>query len=486
MKNRIAFKLSFYFAIAVIAFALIVSLLFAGLFRERTMDYIMRDSEMRASVIANELTLYLSDKTHTGDEGYTAFINNIDEIAMTDVWIVDRNLNLIIDPEPTDPNYVYRSIPSEAADVISRVYEGKTTVSQSFSTMIETSNLIVGTPVMNSTGDVIGAVLLYAPAERLNVSITQTLLILGICIIVALVITVHITTVFSIKFTEPLKKIKNSALKLAEGDYSAKTGISGADEIGVLAFTIDILSERLNEAEKQSGMYIQMHNDFIANISHELRTPITVLRGSLEALCDGVVSDADRVREYLNLMLSETKTMQRLVGDLLDLVRLQNTDFKIEMQHINLYDVLDDVTRSAKGFAQEKNITIDFSMNTEYSTIFGDYDRIRQMFTAVLDNAIKFSNPFGTVYIQLWENESLYVSIRDTGKGIPKEELPHIFRRFYKSDSLSNKGGTGLGLAIAKQIAARHNIHIMVNSEIDRGSEFIFDIPKFNPAENKF
>ena len=485
MRNRIAFKLSFYFAIAVIVFAVIVSLLFAGLFRERTMDFVTNDTELRASVIADELSLYFNDETHMGDEDYTAFINNIDEIALADIWVVDRNLNSIVSREFTDADYVYKQMPPEAADVVSKVFEGEKTVTQSFSSMMETSALIVGSPVINSGGDVIGAVLLHSTAERLNVTLVQTTLILGICIIVALVITIHITTVFSIKFTEPLKKIKNSALKLAEGDYSVKTGISGTDEIGVLASTIDILSERLNEAENQSGMYIQMHNDFIANVSHELRTPITVLRGSLEALCDGVVTDANRIQEYLKLMLSETKTMQRLVGDLLDLVRLQNSDFKIEKQFIYLYDVLDDVARSVKAFAREKNINIELSVHAEYCNILGDYDRIKQMFTAVLDNAIKFSNPFETVYIRLWEKDSLYVSIRDTGKGIPREELPYIFRRFYKTDDLSNKSGTGLGLAIAQQIAVRHNIHIMVNSEIGHGSEFIFEIQKVNPAENK-
>ncbi len=485
MRNRIAFKLSFYFAIAIIVFALILAALFAGLYRERAMNYVRRDIELRANVIANDLTQYLDGESHIHSRDYTTFINNIDEIAMADVWVVDRDLNLIVDREPTDPDYVYKEIPKEASDVVSRVYNEKKTVSQTLSNMYDSTILIAGTPVMNSAGEVAGVVLLYSFTERFDVTFMQTTLIFGICTIVALVITLHITTVFSIKFAEPLKKIKNSALKLAEGDYYVKTGITGSDEIGVLASTIDILSDRLEEAEKQSGMYIQMHNDFIANVSHELRTPITVLRGSLEALCDGVVKDEDRVRDYLNLMLSETKTMQRLVGDLLDLVRLQNTDFKIETQYIYLYDVLEDVARSAKAFADEKNIKIDLSVNAEYCTILGDYDRIKQLFTAVLDNAIKFSNPFETVYIRLWEKESLYVSIRDTGKGISKEELPYIFRRFYKTDSLSNKGGTGLGLAIAQQIAVRHNIHIMVNSEVGRGSEFIFEIPKLKPGENK-
>ncbi len=479
MRNRIAFKLSFYFAIALIIFAAIVSMLFAGLYRERTADYIRQSMERRASMIAVELKSYLTGQTYS-EHDKTIFINMIDEIAIEDVWVVDRNLNIIVNREK-DPNYVYKEIPAGARAIISQIYAGKTTVTQNFSSMTENSALIVGTPVLDDTGNVVGAVLLYSPPERLNVSFTQTLLILGICIIVGLVITIHVTTVFSVKYTEPLKKIKDTALRLSERDYSVRTGIASADEVGVLAAAVDILSERLGETEKQSGMYIQMHNDFIANVSHELRTPITVLRGSLEALCDGVVKDTGRVQEYLHLMLSETKTMQRLVGDLLDLVRLQNVDFKIEMQYVSLNDLLIDVARSAKAFANEKNIKIDLDIQAENCSILGDYDRIKQMFTAVLHNAIKFSKPNDTVYIRLWEKGSLFVSIRDTGKGISKEEMPHIFRRFYKSDNLSNKGGTGLGLAIAQQIALRHNIHIKVNSEAGCGSEFTFKIQKYNP-----
>ena len=258
---------------------------------------------------------------------------------------------------------------------------------------------------------------------------------------------------------------------LAAGNYTAKTGVQQRDEIGELAATIDILSERLDLASRESERLNKLRRDFVANISHELRTPVTVIRGSLEALCDEVVTDPEQVKSYHRQMLNESMFLQRLVNDLLDLSRLQNTDFKIEMEKISLCDVLSDVVRSARHMAQNKNIEIRQEHDAQMCTAFGDYGRLRQMFLIILDNAIKFSPQGGVVTVSLKDKT---VSISDNGIGIAQEDLPYIFDRFYQVKSEKNKNGTGLGLAIAKQIADRHNIHVIVNSRQNEGTAFQF------------
>lgn len=173
-------------------------------------------------------------------------------------------------------------------------------------------------------------------------------------------------------------------------------------------------------------------------------------------------------------MLNEAKFLQRLVGDLLDLSRLQNPDFAIEKQELNLNDVISDVVRSARQIAKNKNININIDLKNPNLKISGDYGRLRQMFLIILDNAIKFSFANNKVDV-LAKNDTII--IRDYGIGINEKDLPHIFDRFYKTHGEHNKVGTGLGLAIAKQIAERHNIELIAQNNFDGGAKFIFKIP---------
>jgi len=169
--------------------------------------------------------------------------------------------------------------------------------------------------------------------------------------------------------------------------------------------------------------------------------------------------------------------MERLVGDLLVLSKMQNPDFVIEKEPVNLIQVFDDIIRSANAIAEKKNITIDFKKDHPMYMILGDYDRLRQMFMVILDNAIKFSKENKTVYINIMTKDKIIVSIRDEGIGIEAADLEHIFEKFYKSSLRQNANGTGLGLAIAKQIALKHEGNILVNSQPGVGSEFIFSFP---------
>ena len=199
----------------------------------------------------------------------------------------------------------------------------------------------------------------------------------------------------------------------------------------------------------------------MANISHELKTPITVIRGSMEALYDGVVKDPEQVKSYQEQILSETRFLQRLVGDLLDLSQLQNSDFAMERKELSLAQVIDDLTRSLRPMAAGKGVGLEVEKDASLDHFQGDYGRLRQMLVIFLDNAIKFSPRHGSVKIRLKDR---VISIIDNGIGIEPQDLPYIFDRFYKSQSEQNKSGTGLGLAIARQIAQAHDIQISVDS----------------------
>ncbi|WP_019228299.1 HAMP domain-containing sensor histidine kinase [Sedimentibacter sp. B4] len=488
MKNKIARKLIIYFSAALLIFAVVIGSIFMSLFKNNTIEIHKNDIERRALNIAETISELLEGSSFSGTQGggmgmgmgmggmymqgsLGSYLRNVDDIAMADVWIVDENLNLLTIGPMAQMHYTYSDMPEDADVVVKDVFDGSTTFSEGFSDMLRTPTLTVGTPIV-SGNQIIGALLIHSPVEGMNDAIFEGFKMLVISIVIALVLSIVISVFLAMYFTKPLKKMKSTALVLAEGDYTAKTGIVQDDEIGELAATIDVLSERLDKASHESERLQKQRQDFITNISHELRTPVTVIRGSLEAICDGVVKDPAQVKEYNKQMLNESKGLERLVNDLLELSRLQNSDFKIEMHEINLCDVIRDAVRSASNMARKKNIIIDYAEDRDIFMIKGDYGRLRQMFMIVIDNAIKFSKENSIIYLNLKNNT---VEIRDTGIGISREDMPYIFNRYYRIKTEENKTGTGLGLTIALQIANRHNVEMSAESEPGTGTSFKFE-----------
>jgi len=478
MKSKISRKLALYFAAALLLFTVVIGVIFITLFRSQTIKDHKNDLETRAVSIAAALSDYMGNGSSgtskgmmgNGKGGYGAYLRFIDDIAMSDVWIVDENLNLITNSQMSGQSYNYADLPSDADKVVKEVFTGKTTFSEGFSSLLDIPTLTVGTPI-KVDGQIVGAVLLHSPVKGINDATTQGVKIMAVSLLAALAFSAILSAFFAYKFTKPLNKMKNSTLLLAEGDYTAKTDVQQKDEIGELAGAIDVLSEKLLIAKQESDNLDKLRRDFVANISHELKTPVTVIRGSLEALCDEVVTNPDQVKSYHRQMLNESLYLQRLINDLLDLSKLQNTDFKIEMQELNLCDILNDAVRSAGHLAREKNIEVRQASDTKSLLVTGDYGRLRQMFLIVLDNAVKFSPMGSEINVSL---SNRVVSISDHGSGIAEEDIPYIFDRFYKVVSEENKSGSGLGLAIAKQIADRHNIGVAVTSKLNEGTDFTF------------
>lgn len=473
LKSKMSFKLSIYFATALLTFSIIIGIVFMVLFKNHTIELHKTELETRANDIAINLSDFMDGESGKVG-GYGAYMRFIDDIAGSDVWIVDSNFNLITGGKrqgAMSRGYSYEELPQNAGKLISEVFTDKTVFSEGFSDVLKELTLTVGVPIHSETGKVIGVVLLHSPVHGTNEATTQGFKILGISMLVALGVAILVSVVFSWSFTKPLDKMRITALKLANGNFKAKTGVKQNDEIGELASTLDVLAVRLDNASQESEKLQQLRCDFVANVSHELKTPVTVMRGSLEALVDKVVTDSEKVEDYHKQMLDEAKFLQRLVGDLLDLSRLQNTDFAMEKSEISICDILEDVKRSATHLAKQKGIEIVLENKCVDFCFLGDYGRIRQMLMIIIDNAIKFS-PENSVIELLFSEKQL--KIKDYGIGINSEDLPYIFDRFYKSHSQQNKTGTGLGLAIAKQIADRHGIALSVESEEHEGSTFIF------------
>lgn len=472
-KYKITKKLSLYFAVALLIFAVIIGSVFMLLFRNYSLDLNRQELEIRANNIAKTIPDHLGNR-QSGIKGFAMYLNVINKIEDSDVWIVDKDLNLITGGGGQALNhqaFEYKDLPPNADVLIGKVLLGETVFSEDFTSLLDAQTLTVGVPIVSLNNQISGAVLLHSPIVGVSAAISQGILILVLSILLALIVAILLSVFLSRLFTKPLVKMNQSALKLIENDYSVKTNIKQNDEIGQLAQTLDILAQRLDKASQESIKLEAMRRDFIANISHELKTPVTVMRGSLEALVDEVVKDPKLVDQYHQQMLNEAKFLERLVQDLLELSKLQSLDFEIKKTPLSLRTVIEDVVRSANNLAKQKTVTLKIDLIVDDVKLFGDYERIRQMIFIILDNAIKFSKENSLVTITLDKN---YLAIKDQGIGISKAQLPYIFERFYRSRSETNKSGTGLGLSIAKNIAQRHKIDLLVESEKAVGSIFIF------------
>lgn len=483
--NRLFFKLYLNYAVMLLVTAVLICLIFMQLYRNTAMKN-TREQLMEQAVNISEITTmnYINTQSNAG---YLKFINDMQNIMGTDIWTVSNPYAIIPmnDLLETNSYEEFSEGYNEYLDLVDSAFMNRREYSIADDEIYQTQTITVSVPILGVNREVAGALLLKTPVVGIKDVVDDSLSLIVVSSVVALAISFIIIIVFATELSMPISRMRATALSLAAGNYHSKTGIKRNDELGDLAKTVDVLSEKLLENEIQRKNLDQMRLDFFANISHELRTPITVLRAYTETLIDGVVTDEEKVNQYYERMLSECKSMERLVGDLMILSKMQNPDFVIEKEPVNLVQVFDDINRSAGAIADKKNIKININKTDKVIMILGDYDRLRQMFMVILDNAIKFSDEFKTVHINISKSDKIIVSIRDEGIGMDSEELENIFEKFYKSNLRQNASGTGLGLAIARQIAIKHNGSIEVDSELGVGSTFTFTFPPFDIEDSQ-
>jgi two-component system, OmpR family, phosphate regulon sensor histidine kinase PhoR len=228
-----------------------------------------------------------------------------------------------------------------------------------------------------------------------------------------------------------------------------------------------------------------MRKDFVANVSHELKTPLTSIKGFIETLLDGAVTQRETAMKFLTIIYQETERLNNIIHDLLDLSKMESGKTELHKTAINLNDLLNNIILSVENRLREKNLELNIELQA--TIILGDEDLLREVILNLLDNAIKYTPAEGSIQIGSHEtSDGIVFYIKDNGFGVPKESLPRIFERFYRVDKGRSRamGGTGLGLAIVKHIIERHGGKISVVSELGKGSQFSFVIPSSHSEED--
>ena len=308
--------------------------------------------------------------------------------------------------------------------------------------------------------DYFGGILIVKVSTKIiNKKIFNLIATIWLCIFSAILMMLIGIEYFTKKIIiQPINEINKVAKKIAVGEVDKRVSITSNDEIGDLAKSFNIMAESLNQIDAN-------RKDFISNASHELRSPITSIRGFIAGIIDGIISK-DKEKYYLNIVYDEIKRLSRLVDDLLDISTLDNSNYNLNKTEEDINGLIKICLASKEAKIEEKDLKVEVILENEHQFVFIDRDRIIQVIINLLDNAIKYSHSGETIKIETKvKGEKIYVSIENKGVKLSEEQLIKIWDRFYKSDSSrTNKESTGLGLSIVRTILSRHGEDIWVKS----------------------
>ncbi len=326
---------------------------------------------------------------------------------------------------------------------------------------------------LNNNGEqVIGAVILSAPLSGIEETIAQVSLLFlysgGIGVVIAGILAFSLSKTL----TRPLLKLNRAALNMASGDFRCKIDEEPDNEIGGLIKSFNYSVEQVEQTLEEQKRLEKLRRNLVANVSHELKAPLSSIRGFSELMLDGLISEEEK-EKYLGVILDNSVHLSRIVDDLLKLSHLESGQMSLKVEDISPRKMVERSFESMKVRGDEKGVSLHLEVPDDLPTVRGDRYRLHEVLINLLDNAIEFTPAGGDVWIRAYTKGSwMVLEVADTGRGIPQEDLPNIFERFYKIDKSRNRSskGSGLGLAIARQLVELHQGEIEAESRVDQGS----------------
>ncbi|WP_303005500.1 sensor histidine kinase [Romboutsia ilealis] len=337
--------------------------------------------------------------------------------------------------------------------------------------------MLIGEPI-NEDNDVVRAIFIIKSTSYFTNWLIVFYIVLIISMTLVLISIIVPIYIFIKREFKPIEDMTDATILMSNGDFSIRVEANQNNVIGELVRKFNYLADNLQKNEEESKMLDQMRKDYVANVSHELKTPVTSIRAIAEMLNDDELKDSIDKNKYYSMILRESIRLEVLIKDMLELSRLQSGNIAFEKSYVSVNDIINEVIEKFEIMADDLDIDFITPKNLDnIPSIYTNYNRIVQILIILLDNAFKFTASGGVVCLEVSsETEYLEISIIDSGIGIDKEDIPFIFDRFYKADKYRNSNGTGIGLSIAYEIIKHLNENIYVESEIGRGSKFTFTI----------
>jgi signal transduction histidine kinase len=437
-------------------------------------------SEKQSSLI-NEANLLSNQTIGTYLQGYISLnqvqrrFNEFDDSLKTHIWFYGTDGNLIAASNPED----YSNLPENIFDLDSNIkLEDSFTRTGNFYDIFEGRVISIGIPVYSGKEQE-GFLILHTAMTELDEVQDEMLNVMYIPFFGMLLVVVLVLIFFSGTILRPLSKINRTAREYAKGNFEAKTGVKRKDELGELADSLEYMAGELSKLD-------EYRKNFIANISHDFRSPLTSIKGYLEAMLDGTIP-VEKYDRYLNIVLNESQRLTKLTTGLLELNDFDTYGPVLKRQRFDIVDVVKETRNTFEGRCEEKNIDFRLLCPAKDTFVYADKMKIGQVVYNLVDNAIKFSSNGGKIVVTISQkNDKIFVSVKDEGPGIEKDKQNKVWVRFYKTDSSrgKDKQGTGLGLSITKEIIKAHGENINLISTEGAGSEFVFSLSK-GPGEKK-
>lgn len=473
--------------ILLICILAILAVVTSGLFQEsqqkKMSDLAVAGEEVAFFLKSMRVNSFVPAETILKSEAFSENLKSISSYVSADIVVVRMDGTIAVSSDgrenPAEGKEPAESLPQAtvAAVIDDLGRDGDRYAVSNLDGYLEKRSLNQFVVVGDNTGDPLYLIIVtgeLAGASEFAIQMTQRAVVVSIWTVFVAIVCVSFV---SRRITHPIKQIREAAKEFAYGNFNARVDIQGPDEIAELGTTFNQMAGSLAKHEEN-------RNTFLSNVSHDLRTPMTTISGFVDGMLDGTIPP-EQQQHYLEIISGEVRRLSRLVNTLLEVSRLESGK-NMNMTEFNLTEKARQVIISLVGKIEEKKIDVDFDGDAEDLFAFADADAIHQVLYNLLDNAVKFTDPGGTIGIRIEETgagsgpkgHKIAVRIRNTGKGIPPEEMEHIFERFYKSDRSRglDKTGTGLGLYIVKTILEKHGETIHAESVAGVYTEFRFTL----------
>lgn len=432
----------------------------------KQLDDTSKDMYAEAVDIARSYgTQYYSSKRNIEDTLRQLTI--VSKLTNTRIMFINSDDTIILD---TDSNSHINTHPVMLQDFDPAANGNKLYFTGNFYGIFDEEYFTVTYPITYNLA-VRGYVAVHMPVSYINEKINKTFNTNYISLIICLACTLIFLLTIFLEVHKPLKAVSKGVDEYGKGNLSYRITKYKNDEIGRLAVSLNYMAEKIDESE-------HYERAFIANVSHDFRSPLTSIKGYLEAILDGTIPH-EMQDKYLKIIISETDRLTKLTNNILTLNNMETRNGHLNISAFDINSVIKSTLDTFEGTCKTKNIKFALEFVDEAIIVKADIDKITQVLYNLIDNAIKFSNPNSYITIKVSERgEKAYVSVKDTGIGIPADAIGKIWDRFYKTDLSrgKDKKGTGLGLSIVKEIIKKHNENIDVISTEQAGTEFIFSL----------
>lgn len=397
-------------------------------------------------------------------------LNKLDETLNIRIWYTDTDGTFLFVSRSSG----YQNLPENLYDLDrSGTLTGTFSLIGTFYDVFSEEMLTLGTPVDGIKSANAGVITLHTPFSQISDTMKNMFINFFVPICILIILSMLLLLYLSRKVLAPLNQLSHAAREYASGNFEIKTGITSKDEIGELAANLEYMASELNKLD-------EYRKAFIANISHDFRSPLTSIKGYIEAMLDGTIPK-DNQERYLNIVLSETQRLTKLTASMLELNKSDSYGLKLNFINFDITEIIDSTIDIFEGTCAQRYIVIRKNILTTDTVVRADKTKIQQVIYNLVDNAIKFSPHGATITITVSDaNEKVFVSVKDTGRGIEKEKQTKVWDRFYKTDVSrgKDKQGSGLGLSIIREIIRAHEENITLTSTPGVGSEFTFSLKK--------